>query len=75
MSAPVVYVLALLAKYKYAAFNSLGSASRFSGVKLNHSSFISKAQSADIAVSMYPGLTQFTRPPHFAHSTASDLVR
>ena len=75
ISAPVVYVLASLARYKYTPFSSRGSASRLNGVKLNHSSFISKAQSAEMAVSIYPGLTQFTRPPHFAHSTARDLVK
>jgi hypothetical protein len=52
ISAPVVYVLASLARYKYAAFNSLGSASRPSGVSLNHSSFISNGTPPEIAVSM-----------------------
>lgn len=38
-------------------------------------SFISNGQSPEIAVSIYPGDTELTLPPHFAHSTANDFQR
>ena len=73
-SAPVVYVLASLAKYKYTPLSSRGSASRPSGVSRYHSFFTSIGQSPLMAVSMYPGLTLLTRA-NPAHSTAKDLAR
>ena len=73
-SAPVVYVLASLAKYKYTPLSSRGSASRPSGVSRYHSFFTRIGQSPLMAVSMYPGLTLLTRA-NPAHSTARDLAR
>ena len=73
-SAPVVYVLASLAKYKYTPLSSRGSASRPSGVSRYHSFFTSIGQSPLMAVSIYPGLTLLTRA-NPAHSTARDLAR
>ena len=60
ISVPVVYVLASLAKYKYAPTSSIGSPSLPIGILSLQIFFVSGGTKLLISVLIYPGLIVFT---------------